>query len=61
MSMLPSGRLATTTDGHAGHDRAGRVRAVRGSGDQDDVPIGLTAVPVVRANHHQAREFPLGS
>ena len=46
-------------DFHAGHDRAGGIRAVRGSGDQADVAMRLAARFVIRADDQQAGVFAL--
>ncbi len=46
-------------DAHPGHDRAGRIRAVRRRRDEHDVARRLAAIAVIGANHHQARVLPL--
>ena len=46
-------------DFHAGHDGAGGIRAVRGSGDQADVAVRLAARFVIRADDEQAGVFAL--
>ena len=57
--MLPSRRARDDDDAHAGHDGAGRVGAVRRRRNQHDVAVGLAAIAVVRADHHQAGELAL--
>ena len=46
-------------DAHAGHCGAGRVRAVRGRRDQDDVAPRLAAIAVIGADDHQPGELAL--
>ena len=56
--MSPSSRQRTGTT-EAGHDRAGRVGAVGGSGNEADVAVRLAARCVITANGEQAGVFAL--
>ena len=46
-------------DFHAGHRRAGGIRAVRGSGNETDVSVLVAARFVIRADDEQAGVFAL--
>jgi hypothetical protein len=50
---------ADDDNAHAGRGGAGRVGAVSRGRDQHDVASRLSAIVVIRANHHQPGELAL--
>ena len=56
---FPVGRVGHDHHRHASHRGAGRVGAVRGCRDENDVALALAARAVVGADDQQAREFAL--